>query len=748
MSARLHPITALTFTALACAMSSALHAQQAPPPTASEWGGIGLLQTPTARMAESGDLSFTASNNSPYSRYNLTMQPFEWLEGSFRYINVANLRYGAVNVSGDQKYKDKSIDLKLRLWQESRMLPEVAFGIRDLGGTGFFSSEYLVASKRFGPFDANIGLATGYIGNRGDFGSPLAFIDDRFKTRPIGRSDINNAGNFGANQMFRGRVGIFGGVAYQTPWEPLQVKLEYDGNDYKREPRGNNLEQKTPLNIGVVYSVNRNVQITAAWERGDAAMFALTLRGNPGQAVSAPKPFNPPPEQIRDWSVAPATPAGNGSAPHTETAQVTNAAVPPSDNLSPATPQAAQPSIPEDADWLAITNRLRSNAGFRVDEVSVRGTELFVSGHQLRHYYGSEGIGRAARILHNAIDPSIEWFTIVSTRLGMPIVQTSINRRTFVDYLDGRIDLDGMKLGVEMSEPDILLREPLYKRELVPYGGGFNIGYRQNLGGPDGFILYQVSANYSGSYFFTQNLWLTGTASANLLNNYDKFKYNAPSRMQRVRTDLRQYMTTSDVTLPNLQLSVAGKLGRDLYGIAYAGYLEWMYAGVGGEILYRPIGESWAVGANLNHVRQRDYDQHFGLRDYSVTTGHATLYYAFDQQERIVGSISAGRYLAGDIGATVNLARVFNNGVAMGAYATKTNVSSREFGEGSFDKGIYFSIPFDMVLPRSTRASAALNWNPLVRDGGAMMGRKYPLYNITGERDSRFFYDNLRKLKD
>ena len=32
---------------------------------------------------------------------------------------------------------------------------------------------------------------------------------------------------------------------------------------------------------------------------------------------------------------------------------------------------------------------------------------------------------------------------------------------------------------------------------------------------------------------------------------------------------------------------VAGKLGKDLYGIAYAGYLEWMYAGVGGELLYR-----------------------------------------------------------------------------------------------------------------------------------------------------------------
>ena len=52
-----------------------------------------LLQTPTARMNTAGDIAFTASHNSPYSRYNVTLQPFSWLEGTFRYINVSNIRY-------------------------------------------------------------------------------------------------------------------------------------------------------------------------------------------------------------------------------------------------------------------------------------------------------------------------------------------------------------------------------------------------------------------------------------------------------------------------------------------------------------------------------------------------------------------------------------------------------------------------------------------------------------------------------
>ena len=72
--------------------------------------------------------------------------------------------------------EDKSIDAKIRLWEESRWLPAVAVGARDIGGTGLFSSEYIVTSKRAGPFDFSLGLAWGYIGNRGDIANPLATI--------------------------------------------------------------------------------------------------------------------------------------------------------------------------------------------------------------------------------------------------------------------------------------------------------------------------------------------------------------------------------------------------------------------------------------------------------------------------------------------------------------------------------------------------------------------------------------------
>ncbi len=705
----------LSLALLTLSISTALHAQSAPAPTASDWGGIGLLQTPTARMADEGELAFTASHTSPYSRYNMVLQPLPWLEGAFRYVSVANRRYGPEWLSGTQNYKDKSIDLKVRLLEESRWVPEVAAGFRDLGGTGLFSSEYLVASKRIGSFDASVGLATGYIGSRGDFRNPLTSIDDRFETRPRAQG----TGSLNSDGMFRGPVGVFGGVAYQTPWDALQLKLEYDGNDYKHEPQGNNQRQKSPFNVGASYAVNKNVHLHLGWERGDLAMFGITLRTNLAQASSMAKVLDPMPMPLKQ---RPAT------------------AVPESEHDTNV--------VAELFDWSGVANQLEHNAGLRVQSISRRGSELIVTGEQRRFYYPAQGLGRVGRVLDGTLPDDITWFTVQNARLGVPIVETSIERKALVDYIEHKTELSTLAGHIEMAPPAAQQRETLYRAPLRRLDGGFNIGYQQSLGGPDGFVLFQVAGTYSASAYLTRNLWLSGTVSYNAYNNYDKFRYDAPSRLPRVRTNIRRYMTEEDLTLPNLQLTGTRQLARDTYGMVYAGLLESMYAGAGGEVLYRPLNERWAVGVEANWVKQRDFDQRFSFRDYSVATGHASFYYMWGEERRVVTALSAGRYLAKDWGATLAVSRAFDNGVTMGAYATKTDVSSKDFGEGSFDKGIYVSVPFDFLLPRSTRARANFAWNPLYRDGGARLARSYGLYQMTSERDPEFFFDNLQTIDD
>ena len=161
-----------------------------------------------------------------------------------------------------------------------------------------------------------------------------------------------------------------------------------------------------------------------------------------------------------------------------------------------------------------------------------------------------------------------------------------------------------------------------------------------------------------------------------------------------------------------------------------------MYGGVGGEWLYRPWQGKLAFGVDVNHVRQRDFAQNLSFRDYSVNTGHATLYWDTGWNDLQV-KLSAGQYLAGDTGATIDVKRSFANGTAIGAWATKTNVSAQQFGEGSFDKGIYLSIPFDVMLPKSAPGIANLVWTPLTRDGGARLFHNFSLFDFTRQRDAR-----------
>ncbi len=96
---------------------------------------------------------------------------------------------------------------------------------------GIFAGEYFVANKRANDFDWSLGLGWGSLGSRGTFANPLSFISSKFNTR--GNVIGTNTGNLGISDFFRGRTALSGGVQYQTPWAPLILKAELEGNSYQ-----------------------------------------------------------------------------------------------------------------------------------------------------------------------------------------------------------------------------------------------------------------------------------------------------------------------------------------------------------------------------------------------------------------------------------------------------------------------------------------------------------------------------------
>ena len=77
-----------------------------------------------------------------------------------------------------------------------------------------------------------------------------------------------------------------------------------------------------------------------------------------------------------------------------------------------------------------------------------------------------------------------------------------------------------------------------------------------------------------------------------------------------------------------------------------------------------------------------------------------------------------------------------------------TDVPFETFGEGSFDKAIYVSIPTDWIIASPNKAKRRLNLRPITRDGGANLASARLLYRLIEEaQNSQFKRDYGRVWK-
>ncbi|EKE82133.1 YjbH domain-containing protein [Idiomarina xiamenensis] len=675
-------------------------------PSQSDIGGVGLMQMPTGRMAREGEFSFTYYDNEEYRRWALSLQLFPWLETTIRYNDVRTKLYSQVpEFSGDQTYKDRGIDIKLRLLEESLWLPELSVGVRDLAGTGYFAGEFIAGSKRIGPFDLTLGMGWGYLGTRDNLSNPFCEVSDSFCDRPSGLT--GTGGDFEVDKWFKGDSAIFGGVEYQTPWQPLRLKVEFDGNDYSRDRAGVPIKQDSPWNYGAEYAFNDNLKLKLSYERGNTWMFGFTFRLNfdDAQQLKVDKPPRP--------------------AQPTKTQSV--------DDLRGE--QAGQ----------ALAKNMADEAGFNVNRygLSNDGKVLTLYGGQRKYRNQQEALERSGRVLASEVPDSIETYELIDQSYDMELGGYRFDADTFKTAI-ARADLT--------TQPeDAIERIEARQTEAVGdwlYNPMFEVGMpnyalkpflEQSVGGPEDFFMYQIGLENAVSWSLADNFNIYGRVGVNLTNNFDKFNYlveGGEPAIPRVRTYVREYVTMSDVWLDNLQATWANQLSPNWYQSLYGGYLERMFGGVGGEILYRPLDSNLAIGLNVAYARQRSFENHFGFRDYDVVTGHLTAYWKTQFLEDSLITVSAGRFLAKDLGVNINFQHEFDSGIIAGAYASFTDVSSEDFGEGSFTKGFYISIPFDMFSIKPSVGRGAIAWSPLTRDGGQMLGRVNSLYGITSRRSN------------
>ena len=100
--------------------------------TSNIHGEIGLINIPSSRILKEGNLKLHLVNSEPINSLFISANPFDWMEVSLRYSDINTAKYSKFySFSGDQTYKDKSFNLKIKLIEETERFPELSIGFRD-----------------------------------------------------------------------------------------------------------------------------------------------------------------------------------------------------------------------------------------------------------------------------------------------------------------------------------------------------------------------------------------------------------------------------------------------------------------------------------------------------------------------------------------------------------------------------------------------------------------------------------------
>ncbi|SNR50176.1 YjbH domain-containing protein [Puniceibacterium sediminis] len=663
-------------------------------PTLNFMGVPGMIDMPTGHAMADADLAFSVGIFSGTVRNSAYFQITPRLSGVFRYSYIQDFSRDS------EAYYDRSFDLRYLLNPETDLLPAVTVGLQDFGGTGIYAGEYVAATKTFGRLRATGGIGWGRFGSYNGFSNPLGILGNSLKSRPEDSGGIGQTGQLDTGQWFRGDAALFGGLQYQLN-DQLVLTAEYSSDAYVAESARGLIDLNSPINIGASYRFSNGLDLSAAYLYGSEAAVRLTYTFNPKNPNKRPGGIEAAPPLV-------AMRAAGASADLGWTQQADGAEIL-RDNVS----------------------EVFANNGLRLDALAVDARSVHVRFRNEQYSNSAQAIGRATRILTQLMPASVETFVLTPvTSDGMPTSRMTLKRSDIEELVHSPDGAWQTLARADISDaypPDGIAPTRL---AFPDFTWGFGPYLSASYFDPRQPIRLDLGVELNARYELQPGLVFQGGIRHRLTGNQDEAD-PSNSEIRHVRSDFGIYAREGQTALSSLTAAKYFRPGEDLYGRVTVGYLESMYGGVSGELLWKPVASRLAFGVEANYARQRDFDQDFGFQDYEVMTGHLSTYY--DAEGGFIYQVDAGRYLAGDWGATLSASREFDNGIRIGAFATFTAVSFDDFGEGSFDKGIQFEIPLSVLTGTLTQRSISRTLRPVQRDGGARLDVSGRLYE--GVRD-------------
>ena len=269
----------------------------------------------------------------------------------------------------------------------------------------------------------------------------------------------------------------------------------------------------------------------------------------------------------------------------------------------------------------------------------------------------------------------------------------------------------------------------------IPYpilSYNFDTRVVSHVGSPSGFYYGGIEGILNFTSILNDNTELKSLVKAPIYNNFSGLDYDPnKTEIPQVRTDIQFYLKNQRIVIEELKLNKFLNLKNNHYAFFSIGHLEQMFSGIHTEYLYRPFESLFSLGFEISAVKKRDYDQKIlSFNKFKTLTGHFN-FYLTEPKNRILAHFSYGKYLARDYGYTLDISRRFQNGSSIGFFFSQTNLSPEQFGEGSFDKGVYFKFPLNLFNNTSSNSFHKFLYKPVTRDGAAKLQVSENLYELT-----------------
>ncbi len=649
-------------------------------------GPLGLNTIPTARMDQQHTVRAGVSTLDPYAHSFIGIQLAAPLHINLRQTAEVS------NITEDADRLYPGVDLKLRLVEEGPITPEISLGLQSAIGHKRMAGEYVALSKRYNNLDFTLGMGWGRLGSAAHFDNPFKIFGDHFREpRPFDGEMPNDPSDW-----FTGEdVGLFGGIEYFTPIDNVSLKIDYAADRYVAEHVAFGYKNPPAWSVGISYKPFTWMSTGIGLQGTEKLMGRVSIEGTPADWPFSRKSYQAQEKKFYKTDIP-------ALLDHDYRLKIDN-------DISLTNTELYENGTLKTDLWLSPHAHLPKQLGRSVTQLS-------------------KTTGRETNV--NAIE-----FQTISLGLRGPSIKLL--------YSDVEKALNGEQYAspqeiwqnAEITQAQISLNDNALKRSPFLLPDIWLVQENQfSLSEEDNGVLYRSSLKAEARIpLILKSMTLGGGLRFNLTDNLDKIEDIRPRATLPVRSDIYEFADKT-LSLDNLYVAHLQTIYPEVYLSVAGGYLEEMYAGIGGEILYRPFKSRFAFGAELWQAMKRDPDtkMNTGLNGDHLLTGHVNAWYDIPNED-ITLFARAGRYLAEDVGVSAGLQKEFKNGAALQGFVTVTNYSDFDLFGGTTHAfhGVSLSLPLGSVDYVPDGSHINITAQPFGRDIGQSIKKPINLFATT-----------------